>query len=102
MHAFCHPSRELSDTPVEAQRPGRHCYRYSLGGQSLVEDKVLVGHCVNFLPLRARVESGQTAASFLGQVRQTLFAAYDHQNYTYGRLVRKLNLQRDPGPAAAH
>jgi amino acid adenylation domain-containing protein len=66
-------------------------------GQSLVEDKVLVGHCVNFLPLRARVESGQTAASFLGQVRQTLFAAYDHQNYTYGRLVRKLNLQRDPG-----
>jgi len=66
-------------------------------GQSLVEDKALVGHCVNFLPLRARIESGQTAASFLEQVRQTLFAAYDHQNYTYGRLVRKLNLQRDPG-----
>jgi amino acid adenylation domain-containing protein len=66
-------------------------------GQSLVEDKVLVGHCVNFLPLRARIGSGETAASFLSVVRQTLFAAYDHQNYTYGRLVRKLNLQRDPG-----
>jgi amino acid adenylation domain-containing protein len=66
-------------------------------GQALVEDNVLVGHCVNFLPLRARIESGETTSSFLAQVRQNLFAAYDHQNYTYGRLVRKLNLQRDPG-----
>ena len=66
-------------------------------GQSLVEDKVLVGHCVNFLPLRARMQRGEKTSSFLAQVRQTLFAAYDHQNYTYGRLVRKLNLQRDPG-----
>ena len=66
-------------------------------GQSLVEGKVLVGHCVNFLPLRARVSGAQTTASFLAQVRQTLFAAYEHQNYTYGRLVRKLGLQRDPG-----
>jgi amino acid adenylation domain-containing protein len=66
-------------------------------GQSLVENKVLVGHCVNFLPLRARMTAGQTAASFLAQIRQTLFAAYDHQNYTYGRLVRKLNIRRDPG-----
>jgi len=66
-------------------------------GQSLVEDKVLVGHCVNFLPLRARMQRGEKTSSFLAQVRQTLLAAYDHQNYTYGRLVRQLNLQRDPG-----
>jgi len=60
-----------------------------------------VGHCVNFLPLRARVESAQTVASFLGQVRPTLFAAYDHQNYTYGRLVRKLNLPARSWPVTA-
>ena len=65
-------------------------------GQSLVEDGALVGHCVNFLPLRARLTQDPTAASFMAEVRQTLLAAYDHQNYTYGRLVRKLSLQRDP------
>jgi len=65
-------------------------------GQSLVEDGVLVGHCVNFLPLRGRTTGDPTAANYLAQVRQTLFAAYDHQNYTYGRLVRKLTLTRDP------
>ena len=65
-------------------------------GQSLVEDASLVGHCVNFLPLRARAKGDLPASEFLAQVRQTLLAAYDHQNYTYGRLVRKLNIQRDP------
>lgn len=65
-------------------------------GQSLVDDASLVGHCVNFLPLRARTKGDLAVPEFLAQVRQTLLAAYDHQNYTYGRLVRKLNIQRDP------
>jgi non-ribosomal peptide synthetase component F len=29
-------------------------------------------------------------------MKQTVLAGYEHQNYTYGRLVRKLALQRDP------
>ena len=65
-------------------------------GQSLVEEGVLVGHCVNFLPLRGLTIGDPTAATYLAQVRQSLLAAYDHQNYTYGRLVRKLTLNRDP------
>ena len=65
-------------------------------GQSLIEDGVLVGHCVNFLPLRGRTTGNPSGAAFLGQVRKTLLAAYDHQNYTYGRLVRKLALMKDP------
>jgi len=65
-------------------------------GQSLLEDEILVGHCVNFIPLRGRLASGETAAQFLTQVRQTLLAGYEHQNYTYGRLVRKLQIPRDP------
>src|SRR5260221_6624342 len=36
-------------------------------------------------------------AQFLEQMRKTLLDAYDHQNYTYGRLVRKLSIPRDPG-----
>jgi amino acid adenylation domain-containing protein len=65
-------------------------------GQSLVENKVLVGHCVNFVPLRGRLTGDPTVAQFLDQMRKTLFDAYDHQNYTYGRLVRKLSIPRDP------
>lgn len=65
-------------------------------GQSLVEGAVLVGHCVNFIPLRGRMTENPTAAEFLSQMKQTVLAGYDNQNYTYGRLVRKLALQRDP------
>ncbi|HXN23479.1 MAG TPA: amino acid adenylation domain-containing protein [Candidatus Dormibacteraeota bacterium] len=65
-------------------------------GQSLVEDKTLVGHCVNFVPLRGNVAGDLSMAQFLEQIRKNLLDAYEHQNYTYGRLVRKLSIPRDP------
>ena len=65
-------------------------------GQSLLEDAVLVGHCVNFIPLRGKPSADSTAAQFLAQMKQTVLAGYEHQNYTYGRLVRKLQIPRDP------
>ncbi len=65
-------------------------------GQSLLDDSVLVGHCVNFIPLRGLLKKTLTVANFLSQTKQTVLAGYEHQNYTYGRLVRKLHLQRDP------
>jgi amino acid adenylation domain-containing protein len=65
-------------------------------GQSLLDDAILVGHCVNFIPLRGRLSGNPTAAEFLAQMKQAVLAGYEHQNYTYGRLVRKLALRRDP------
>ncbi len=65
-------------------------------GQSLVDAEALVGHCVNFLPLRTSFEGNPSVATLLTQVRGVLLDAYDHQNYTYGSLVRKLGLRRDP------
>jgi amino acid adenylation domain-containing protein len=65
-------------------------------GQSLLDDAILVGHCVNFIPLRGHLSGNPTSAEFLAQMKQTVLAGYEHQNYTYGRLVRKLALQRDP------
>jgi amino acid adenylation domain-containing protein len=67
-----------------------------MAGQSLLDDAALVGHCVNFIPIRAHVDGTQKVPEFLAQLRQTVLAAYENQNYTYGRLVRKLSLQRDP------
>ena len=64
-------------------------------GQSLVEDRILVGHAVNFVPIRGITHEEITTSQFLQQMRANIFDAYDHQNYTFGRLVRKLAIQRD-------
>jgi amino acid adenylation domain-containing protein len=65
-------------------------------GQSLVQGDSLVGHCVNFLPLVARTDEAMTVEQFLNQVKRTLLDACDHQTYTYGTLIRKLGMRRDP------
>jgi len=65
-------------------------------GQSLLDGETLVGHCVNFLPLRTSLGDDPSVNSLMTRVRSTLLDAYEHQNYTYGSLVRKLALPRDP------
>jgi amino acid adenylation domain-containing protein len=65
-------------------------------GQSLLDNGNLVGHCVNFLPLRARMPENQKASALLQQLKRTVLDAYEHQTYTYGTLVRKLKMRRDP------
>jgi amino acid adenylation domain-containing protein len=64
--------------------------------QSVEEGKSLVGHCVNFLPLRAQLGDDETFAQLLSRGKSTLLDAYEHQTYTYGTLVRKLGIPRDP------
>ena len=66
-------------------------------GQALVDGDGLVGHCVNFLPIRPAADSGAPVGQFLRQVKQELLDTYEHQNYTYGSLVRRLGIPRDPG-----
>jgi len=59
----------------------------------------LVGHCVNTLPIRTRVDSQASFKSLLGQVRGTMLDATEHQLYTFGRLLQQLPLTRDPARA---
>ena len=56
----------------------------------------LVGHCVNLLPLRTQVEPHQTFSQYLKARKSTVLDAYDHQQFTFGHLVQKLAIQRDP------
>jgi len=65
-------------------------------GQSLLDGASLVGHCVNFLALRSQIHKDLTFAGFVKQVKKSVLDAYEHQNYTYGTLVRKLGIPRDP------
>src|SRR5262249_44418951 len=64
-------------------------------GQSSVEGSTLVGHCVNFLPLREKITATTTGVDLLSQVKRTVLDAYEHQNYTFGTLVRKLSIARN-------
>ncbi|MFD1559284.1 non-ribosomal peptide synthetase/type I polyketide synthase [Paraburkholderia silviterrae] len=66
-----------------------------MAGQSQAGEALLVGHCVNFLPLRVRFESDKPFAVHMKAVRDHLFDAGDLQNYTYGALVRDLGIKRD-------
>lgn len=64
------------------------------GGQALLENSALVGHCVNFLPIRAGIDPKGTVAQHLKHVSAQVMNAFDHQDYTYGTLVRELGVER--------
>ena len=54
-----------------------------------------VGFFLNTLPLRTRVDSGDTFEALLGQVRDTALGAYEHEEYPFERLVHELEVTRD-------
>jgi len=65
-------------------------------GQSVDGHDHLVGHCVNLLPLRFELDHAQPFEQALGTAQGTLLDAIEHQRYTFGTLLKKLPLQRDP------
>lgn len=65
-------------------------------GQTRVGCDELVGHCLNFLPLRLRPDGKRHFREFAAEVKEHVLEAYDHQHYTFGALLQKLTLHRDP------
>ena len=68
-----------------------------MAGQNLLENGQLVGHCVNMIPLRCKVQEDSSFADHLRRVRGTFLEAQVHQQLTFGSLLRRLNVPRDPG-----
>ncbi|MFT4267400.1 MAG: condensation domain-containing protein, partial [Xenophilus sp.] len=56
----------------------------------------LVGHCVNLLPLRVAVDARQPFAELVKRSGSTLLDAFEHQTLTFGALLKKLPVGRDP------
>lgn len=73
------------------------CVGLPAAGQSDLGMKELVGHCVNLLALRSRIEEDRSFLDHLKDRRTSVLDAFDHQQYTFGTLVRKLNVPREPG-----
>ncbi len=65
-------------------------------GQSATGNYRLVGHCVNLLPMRSHPGGEQSFLDFLKARKSAVFDAYDHQRLTFGSLLQKLNISRDP------
>ncbi|MBC8082778.1 MAG: non-ribosomal peptide synthetase, partial [Hymenobacter sp.] len=65
-------------------------------GQSATGNNYLIGHCVNLLPLKSRINTADKFSDFLRQRKAYIFDAYDHQRLTFGSLIKKINISRDP------
>ncbi len=65
-------------------------------GQAFDGGENLVGHCVNFLSIRSRAPKQIEVREYLRSIRKKILDGYDHQDSTYGSLIQKLDLPRDP------
>ena len=65
-------------------------------GQLQFDDDGLVGHCVNLLPLRSKIDRKASVDSFLKQTTTAVLDAYDHQECTFGGILKHLKVPRDP------
>ncbi|MEO1480761.1 MAG: amino acid adenylation domain-containing protein [Myxococcota bacterium] len=64
-------------------------------GQNASGMHSVVGHCVNLMPVRQSVKDLPFNV-FAKNVQGDLYDALEHQEYTFGRLVRRLRVPRDP------
>ncbi|HEY5972739.1 MAG TPA: amino acid adenylation domain-containing protein, partial [Pseudoxanthomonas sp.] len=65
-------------------------------GQSIGGHADLIGHCVNTLPLRFDLDAAQPFTHALDEAQATVLDAFEHQRYTFGTLLGKLRIKRDP------
>ncbi|WP_317171605.1 non-ribosomal peptide synthetase [Spirosoma profusum] len=65
-------------------------------GQLAVDQYDLVGHCVHLLPLRSQFDPTYSFLYVVDRLRQELFTANENQRVTFGSLLQKLTIPRDP------
>lgn len=65
-------------------------------GQALTGMQTLVGHCVNLLPVRTLLPGDLSVAEQVRQLKATVLDAYEHQECTFGSILRGVPLRRDP------
>jgi len=65
-------------------------------GQSAAGYQHLIGHCVHLLPLRSHPNGDGSFFTYLKQRKPKIFDAYDNQQFTFGSLLKRLPIPRDP------
>ncbi len=64
-------------------------------GRTMEETGQIVGHFLNMLPIRVKLESGEQFANFLAEVKRFSVAAFENQDYPFDLLVNELNVERN-------
>ena len=64
--------------------------------QSSTKSRSLIGYRINPLPLRSRLSASQPFTEYLTSVRRLVLDGYEHQNVSFPKLMKKLNMRRDP------
>lgn len=65
-------------------------------GQAELGAPALLGYCVGVLPLRIAAGAGVADAALLAAVQRGVAQGMAHRDYPYARLLKDLNLRRDP------
>ncbi|MEE4175807.1 MAG: amino acid adenylation domain-containing protein [Xanthomonadales bacterium] len=66
-------------------------------GQAISGEYSLIGHCVNILPVRVRVERERKFDEMLADTARLILDAQEHQPATLGSILRHAPIQRLPG-----
>ncbi|RZL24842.1 MAG: non-ribosomal peptide synthetase, partial [Pedobacter sp.] len=64
-------------------------------GQAATEKFELVGHCVNLLALRSKIDVELSFSNYLVKRKKDFFDAYENQKFTLGELVESLDQKKD-------
>jgi len=65
-------------------------------GNTLYDMRQLIGDCVNLLPLRSKISSEISFSDYLKERNSQLFDAYEHQQVSFGHLLKSFAIARDP------
>ncbi|HLP60148.1 MAG TPA: condensation domain-containing protein, partial [Candidatus Deferrimicrobium sp.] len=68
-----------------------------VGGRTHPDTEQIIGMFVNMLAIRCRPLGKKTAARFLEEIKASVLAAFENQDYPFDELVKKLNLKREYG-----
>lgn len=55
----------------------------------------IVGYCADLLPIRSKLNGSPEFSEYLSTIRSIVLDAYEHQDYSFSRLLYQLNLERD-------
>ncbi len=68
-----------------------------VAGQAMTGKSCLVGHCVNLLPIRTKIQAEAPFQENLAAVKKGVLDAYDHYQSTLGGILQNITLPRNPG-----
>ncbi|MFD2942103.1 non-ribosomal peptide synthetase [Flavobacterium notoginsengisoli] len=65
-------------------------------GNTMYDMRQLIGDCANLLPLRSKITPDISFVEYMKQRNSELFDAYEHQQVSFGHLLKSLAIARDP------